>query len=127
MRALVADDDPVITAVIAAALMHDGWVVTTAQDAMQALMHAGRTPRPDVIVLDLNMPAGTGYHALQRLKASTKTCLIPVVVLTGSDDPGVSARVASLGAQAFVHKPIVPGDFAKFLATQVAQPATAAA
>ena len=121
MRALVADDDPVVTTVIAAAPMRDGWRVTTVHDAMQALMFAARSPVPDVIVLDLSMPAGTGFHALQRLKASTKTSQIPVVILTGSDDPDAPAKVKSLGAQAFVNKPVDPNEFAQYIASVVPQ------
>jgi two-component system cell cycle response regulator len=119
MRALIADDDPVVTTVIAAALTRDGWRVTTVHDAMQALMFAARAPLPDVIVLDLSMPAGTGFHALQRLKASTKTAHIPVVVLTGSDDPDAPARVMALGAQSFVHKPVDPNEFARLVESSV--------
>ena len=99
--------------------MRDGWRVTTVHDAMQAIMFAGRTPAPDVIVLDLSMPAGTGFHALQRLKASTKTAQIPVVILTGSDDPDAPQRVKSLGAQAFVTKPVDPNEFAQYIASVV--------
>ncbi len=74
-------------------------------DAMQTLMLAMREPHPDAILLDLNMPGGTGIGALEKLQASSRTANIPVIVLSGTTDP--EARQASLdaGAAAFLHKP----------------------
>jgi CheY-like chemotaxis protein len=54
-----------------------------AHDAMQALMGAVRS-LPDAIVLDVHMPGGTGIEALRKLKASSKTFGIPVVVLSAA-------------------------------------------
>ena len=53
---------------------------------MQVMMLAMRA-RPDAIVLDINMPGGTGMEALKKLKASVKTAHIPVLVLSGSISP----------------------------------------
>jgi CheY-like chemotaxis protein len=102
---LVADDDPIFTRLITASLRTKGWTVIAAVDAMQALMYAIRS-QPDAILLDINMPGGTGIKTLQQLKASSKTVHIPVVVMTGLADPTLAATVASLGADGFVPKPI---------------------
>ncbi len=49
-------------------------------------MFAVRPPPPDVVILDINMPGGTGIEALKRLKSSLNTALIPVIILSGSTD-----------------------------------------
>ena len=105
MRVLVADDDPIITRLVHLGLRAKGWQVTVAADAMQAVMFAARTP-PDAIILDINMPGGTGIGALKRLKASVKTSTIPVLVLSGSTDPGMPQTVKDLGADEFLLKPV---------------------
>jgi CheY-like chemotaxis protein len=52
------------------------------------------------------MPGGTETTALKRLKASTKTRFIPVLVLSGSTNPGAAAEVRALGAEEFMAKPV---------------------
>ncbi len=105
MKVLVADDDPIIAHLIRSGLRTKGWQVDVASDAMQAVMFTMRSA-PDAIILDINMPGGTGTTALKRLKASSKTRFIPVVVLTGSSSPGIAAEVHALGAEEFLAKPV---------------------
>jgi len=106
MRVLVADDDPIITRLLHSALRVKGWEVSVAADAMQAVMFAGRTPSPDAIILDINMPGGTGIAALKRLKASVRTSNIPILVLSGAIDPALPQTVKDLGADEFLVKPV---------------------
>lgn len=105
MKILIADDDRVVSHLLSARLQAEGWRVTVAQDAMQALMFALRLA-PDAIVLDINMPGGTGLDALRKLKASSKTAAIPVIVVSGAVDRALPENVATLGAVAFLPKPI---------------------
>lgn len=105
MKILIADDDRVVSHLLSARLQAEGWRVTVAQDAMQALMFALRLA-PDAIVLDINMPGGTGLDALRKLKASSKTAAIPVIVVSGAADRALPENVATLGAVAFLPKPI---------------------
>jgi len=107
MKILLADDDRVLTHLLSTQLRAKGAEVTVAQDAMQALMTAMRSP-PDVIVLDIQMPGGTGIEALRKLKRSVRTSSIPVVVLSGSVEPDVSGAVKALGAVEFLLKPVDP-------------------
>jgi putative two-component system response regulator len=60
---------------------------------------------PDLILLDLEMPGMDGFQALQKLKSSEGTVLIPVMFLTGRNDPKVEVRGFELGAVDFVTKP----------------------
>ena len=85
MTILIADDDRVLVHWLSSHLRVRGFNVTVAFDAMQAGMVAVRTP-PAAIILDINMPGGTGFEVLRRLKTSAKTNQVPVVVLSGSID-----------------------------------------
>lgn len=104
-RVLIADDDRTLTHVLSARLQALGWTVDIALDAMQAVMFT-RQHGPDIIVLDIAMPGGTGRQALHSLKASSKLRAIPVVVLSGSIDPDEEAKIVALGAVEFLRKPI---------------------
>ena len=104
MKLLIADDDRVLTHLLSSRLRAKGWAVTIALDAMQAVMYAMRET-PDAILLDINMPGGTGVEALKKLKRSSKTSQIPVVVLSGSIEPSDEEKVRTLGAEGFVTKP----------------------
>jgi FixJ family two-component response regulator len=59
-----------------------------------------------VIVLDINMPGGTGVDALRKLKRSVRTATIPVIVVSGSEDAAMPAMVLELGASEFLAKPV---------------------
>ncbi|MEA2723673.1 MAG: two-component system, response regulator RegA [Gemmatimonadales bacterium] len=107
MKVLLADDDRVLTHLLSTRLGAKGAQITVAHDAMQALMTAMRSP-PDVIVLDIQMPGGTGIEALRKLKRSARTSTIPVVVLSGSVAPDASEAVKALGAVEFILKPVDP-------------------
>lgn len=106
MKVLIADDDRIIDAALSAVFRKRGWQVVVAVDTMQTLMLAKQAPVPDIILLDLKMPGGTGEMALERLKASTLTANIPVVIVSGTDDPEAPRRVQELGAVGFVKKPV---------------------
>jgi CheY-like chemotaxis protein len=108
VRILVADDDRVISQLICAVVREAGHTPIPVFDAMQALMFAMRSPSPDCIILDINMPGGTGIEALRKLKQSARTAQIPVIVITGSTDAGVEDQVRQLGAETYIGKPVVP-------------------
>ena len=105
MKILVGDDDPIMIHLLHSGLRARGWEVSIAQDAMQVVMFATRT-QPDAIILDINMPGGTGIGALKRLKASTTLRTIPVLVVSGSKDPAMPQTVRELGADQFLAKPV---------------------
>lgn len=108
MRILVAEDDQVTSKATCAILRGLGHQPIPAFDAVQALMTAMRDPRPDAIILDLNMPGGTGMGALDKLKSSSKTAEIPVVVVSGITDPKMKKAALDAGAAAYLYKPASP-------------------
>jgi CheY-like chemotaxis protein len=118
MKILIADDDTVLVTMLSAGLRTRGHTVVVARDAMQAVMFAIQS-QPDAILLDINMPGGTGLNVLRRLKASSKTESIPVLVLSGSSDPALPDTVQQLGAAAFMSKPVDPAALVEELTRTV--------
>jgi two-component system response regulator len=72
-----------------------------------------RNDRPQVILLDLNLPKIDGLEVLRRVKADSQTRAIPVVVLTSSKHDAAIATCKRLGAETFIAKPV---DFQNFSA-----------
>jgi CheY-like chemotaxis protein len=107
---LVVDDDRVVSALLVGILRQKGHKVLTAFDAVQGLMLAKRQPPVDAIVLDVNMPGGSGEETLRKIKASANTSNIPVIILSGSIDAQGQDRVRALGAEAVLSKPLVPEE-----------------
>ena len=112
-KILVADDDKVTLETLGAQLRGAGFQVLTAMDAMQAFMVAQRSA-PDAVLLDIQMPGGTGMDTLKRLRSSSKTQGIPVIAMSALKDAGLDKRVVALGALEFFAKPV---DFARLRAT----------
>lgn len=105
MRVLIADDDRVFSQIVTALCQKRGWKVMAAYDTMQVLMFASREPMPDVLLLDLKMPGGTGLMALERLRASVKTQGIPVIVISGALEEFSRKRLEELGVVGIMAKP----------------------
>ena len=94
--------------------------VDVARDGQQALDYlfregefAGRagTDLPTVVLLDVNLPRVSGLEVLERLRADPRTHLLPIVILTSSDEERDRLRSYENGANSFVRKPL---DFAEF-------------
>jgi two-component system cell cycle response regulator len=118
-KILIADDSRVQIHIFSAFLAAKGFTVTIAVDALQAWMSALRE-MPDAIVLDVNMPAGSGVEVLRKLRMSIKTQHIPEVVVTGASDPETERKARELGAAEFLHKPVDPGQLHAILARLLA-------
>ena len=106
MRILLVDDDPALRTLLKTTFEVADVAVVEAEDAATARREI-RSARPDVIVLDINMPGTTGLELCAELKAAPATRDIPIVLLTGSEG-GTSAAAKKAGADAFVLKPFSP-------------------
>jgi len=107
-KILIADDSRFQVGLLSKSLEESGFEVVSALDALWAWTIALRSA-PDAIVLDINMPGGSGIEVLRRLKISTKTQHIPVVVVSGSTEDSIEQLAKHLGAAEFFHKPVDPG------------------
>jgi len=124
MRILVADDDREISTLICTLLRGAGHQAFPAFDGASTMMAAMRAPQPNLIILDVRMPAGDGQNTLAKLKQAGKTATIPVLVLTAVDDPAVRAEMMGKGAVAFMQKPFESEELLATVA-QLAPPAPA--
>ena len=103
-KILVADDDLALLEAIRVRLESANFSVMTTQDAYQALALA-RQELPDVLVLDINMPAGNGFSVQERIQKIDELSKVPVVYITGEDPQSVDDTAVQLGAFAILHKP----------------------
>lgn len=104
-KILVVDDNPLNIKVLAAKLMHDYYVVITAENGQQTLEKA-ETNKPDLILLDIMMPGMDGFETCKRLKANESTKHIPVVMVTALSDVADRVHGLEVGADDFLSKPI---------------------
>ena len=103
-KVLLVDDEDSLRKVLKDLLERDGYEVAEARDGVQALDQVDRIG-PDIIVLDLNLPALDGYGVLSQLRSRPATAGIPVIVLTAKGDEDNEVRVFELGADDFLQKP----------------------
>ena len=107
---LVVDDDPDMRQSLQVRLKANGYDVHCAEDGMGAISEA-RKHTPDLIVLDLGLPAGDGFVVLDILRTNLNLSSIPVVVLSGRDRRANEERVLNAGARAFLQKPVQSNEF----------------
>jgi len=103
-KILIIEDDKDMATVLAMRLTKAGFEVKFAQDAAFGVKEAHKF-KPQLIILDLGLPAGGGFAVLERLKLSTHTDQIPVFVLTGSGDDSNKEKALQMGAQQYIPKP----------------------
>lgn len=99
--------------------------IDVARDGQQALDYLFRAGEfadregpdlPTVVVLDIGLPRLSGLEVLERLRADPRTALLPVVMLTSSDEARDRLRSYEIGANSFVRKPMDFADFAETVA-----------
>ncbi len=103
-KILVVDDDKDIQRLLALRLGEAGYETVFASDGVSAISSA-RRQHPDLIVLDLGLPAGDGFTVLERLHAMPALSMIPVVVASARDPLLFRERALASGARSFVEKP----------------------
>lgn len=104
-RILIADDDAALLQALSLRLRHAGYEVITALDGYNALARAVEK-RPDLIVLDINMPAGDGFSVQDRIEKSTSSFDLPVIYITGETSDRVARLASHVDAAGLFHKPI---------------------
>lgn len=106
-KILVADDDEEIVKLIRDRLTHEGYETYAAYEGIRILEVANKV-QPDLIILDLLMPAGDGQSVIKRLRGRYQTENIPIIVLTGIRDMDLEQTVRDAGANEFLEKPYDP-------------------
>lgn len=102
-----------------AKLKNNIYVVTDGQEALDFVYNKGKYqdkdkfPRPDLILLDIKMPKIDGFGVLERLKKDPLYCMIPIVILTSSENEKDIARSYNNGASSYITKPVDYESFVK--------------
>lgn len=113
-KILIADDSRVYVHLISGWLHDRSFEVVVASDAIQAFVMATKG-QPDAVILDISMPGGSGIDVLKKLKLSTKTKHIPVLVVTGNAGSEMRSLVKRLGAADLLEKPLDCAEFCTIL------------
>lgn len=98
---------------------YDLHVVRNGVEALEFLRHTGRftnSPRPDLILLDLNLPKKNGTEVLAEIKIDKDLCRIPVIVLSASGAPADIKTAYNLHANCYLVKPIELDQFNSVIA-----------
>lgn len=103
-KILVVEDDPDVRLGYRILLKAHGYETFFAVDALSAVSEA-RKREPDLILLDLGLPAGDGLVVLERLQANSNLGAIPVIVVSARSIQGNRERSLAGGARAFLQKP----------------------
>ncbi len=103
-KILIADDEPKLLRAIETRLKHEGYRVITSQDAYQALALA-RHELPELLLLDVNMPAGDGFSVQDRIESIKELKDVPVIYMTGESPGAIDQKAQDHGAFGIVHKP----------------------
>jgi twitching motility two-component system response regulator PilG len=111
-KILIADDDPDFLKVEERFLTQAGYEVLCAQDAYRAL-HLAINELPNLVLLDVNMPAGNGPSVHQRISLIPICCSIPVIYVTGQRSQAVINMAREMNAFAVLYKPFDFEDMLK--------------
>lgn len=112
-QVLLVDDNPADIDLASDALAHSRWpncvsAVTDGEQAMEFLHRVGKyagEPRPDLVLLDLNLPRKDGRAVLAEVKADPALRKTPVVIFSTSQAEGDVVRSYELGANSYICKP----------------------
>lgn len=103
---LIIDDDPVFSLLASEALQQAGFDTRIASDAQQA-MSSFEEYKPDLALLDVNLPGGNGFEVCAALRSLASGRDVPIVMVTGHNDTESIARAYDAGATDFIHKPVL--------------------
>jgi DNA-binding response OmpR family regulator len=120
-KILIVDDDPDLRRGLNLRLRASHYETAYAVDGFSAIAMAQKE-RPDLIILDIGLPAGDGLVVLDRLQQSATLSVIPVIVLTARDPQANRDRTLKAGAIAFLQKPADNAELLGVIRTALQQP-----
>lgn len=110
--ALIVDDNAINLDLVAFILEIDGFEVAAARDAQEFDEVLARR-RPDIVLMDVQLPGMDGLTLTRRLKADPLTARIPVIAVTAYAMKGDEARMRDAGCDGYLSKPIDTANFAQ--------------
>ena len=103
-KILIVDDEPSIVRLLTIRLEANGYETFVANDGIQGFRMAIDV-KPDLILLDLKMPAGGGAWTFEKLKATGYTSTIPIIIISALPGEEVKKLTMEMGADGFFSKP----------------------
>ena len=104
---LIIDDDDAQSFALAWRLQSQGYETLTSNEGRRGLILA-KSERPDVILLDLQLPDMDGLEICEQLSDSSATCGIPVIIVSGSDRSDIVKKSRAAGCDYYLRKPYDP-------------------
>jgi two-component system KDP operon response regulator KdpE len=121
-KILIVDDDPDVRKGMHVRLAANHYETLFAADAVTAIAQA-RNHQPDLIILDLSLPAGDGFFVMKSLKELPPLDVIPIIVVSGRDVTANQTLVFEAGAKAFLQKPLDTSEFLAVIRHALGDPA----
>jgi len=121
-KILIVEDDPDVRRGMHVRLQANHYDTFFAADGMASIAEA-RKHMPDLIILDLGLPAGDGFSVMERLKANDSLSLIPVIVVSARDVRANQERALKAGAKAFLQKPVANAELLAVIRQALGEPA----
>lgn len=121
-KILLVEDDPDVRLGLHVRLKANHYDVIFAADGMASIAEA-RKHMPDLIILDLGLPAGDGFSVMERLKANDALSLIPVIVVSARDRNANMSQALKAGAKAFLQKPVDNAELLAVIRQALGEPA----
>ena len=124
-KILIVEDDADVRLGYHVLLKAHNYDTFFAADSLSAVPEA-RKHQPDLIILDLGLPAGDGFLVLERLRAelNMNLAMVPVIVVSGRDIRGNEERALKAGAKAFLQKPWNDNELLALVSQLLGQPDT---
>jgi len=120
---LVVDDNPTNLKLTAFLLKAEGYDVETAEDGHEALQ-VMQTLRPDLILMDVQLPGIDGLEVTRQLKANPDTSHIPIVALTAYAMKDDDRKAIEAGCSGYISKPIDTRNFPGQIRTYLSEPSS---
>jgi DNA-binding response OmpR family regulator len=120
-KILIVDDDPDVRQAMHIRLKANSYDTFFASDAVNSINEAAKQ-RPDLIILDLGLPAGDGYVVMTRLKRNPSLSIIPIIVVSARDARGNKDRAIEAGARVYLQKPVNNAELLAIIRQTLGEP-----
>jgi CheY-like chemotaxis protein len=120
-KILIVEDDPDVRRGMHVRLKANHYDTFFAGDAISSIAEA-RKHQPDLIVLDIGLPAGDGFVVMERLKTIPSLAEIPVIVVSALGIPANQERALQAGAKAYLQKPMDNAEFLTVIRQALGEP-----
>jgi two-component system cell cycle response regulator DivK len=121
-RILVVEDNEQNLYLVSFILEKQGYEVFAAQDGREGIAMA-QSLKPDLILLDIQLPVMNGYVVAKHLRANPALAQVPIVAVTSYAMAGDREKTIDAGCNGYIEKPINPDTFLKQVEEQLASPA----